>query len=577
MIFGSITVTASAWDAATDDGFDLNIKTKIFRQVNGTWTETEKVKRGESVKARVYLNTTYFANAGELLFFYNNDFFEDAYTSSIQPLAVNSYYQASPYSISGQFYGSKSASKVADQMVNAGRITADFAAANNFFIITYRLENLSQRFTDNQWFCEFDLKVKEDASGTGRFFAVEETTLTPDFTFGKINVSKSQYNKTVISAVSMANWRANYTYSDVPVTLYNNFVNVTFNANGGRIDGKETAVVSGEAGAALTAPVPQKFASTFVGWALKGTTDATTVNAFPAEDTEYVAVWTSRFTGDETVAFKTEIFRLDEATGEWIYTERVKPGEKVKARIYVDTNYFTNAGDILVFYDNAFFTDDYVVNQSNDVVFNSDPESSAAKVGASGQFARLNNATNSMIKDIVREGYVTQDFVDTHNAYTMWYKYEVTTGKKLSGDKWFAEFDLTVLDSASGWGNFFFVEQTVQTEDRQFAFVNIPINTDGGLADDSIGMYAHTINIEIDDKHPVCTYSTITFDANGGAFTTGSDSFVYPTGAGITANIGDAVDASLVPEVSKDGATFMGWVDASVENPTVDEIGRAHV
>ena len=111
MIFGSITVTASAWDAATDDGFDLNIKTKIFRQVNGTWTETEKVKRGESVKARVYLNTTYFANAGELLFFYNNDFFEDAYTSSIQPLAVNSYYQASPYSISGQFYGSKSASK----------------------------------------------------------------------------------------------------------------------------------------------------------------------------------------------------------------------------------------------------------------------------------------------------------------------------------------------------------------------------------------------------------------------------------------------------------------------------------
>ena len=551
MIFGSITVTASAWDAATDDGFDLNIKTKIFRQVNGTWTETEKVKRGESVKARVYLNTTYFANAGELLFFYNNDFFEDAYTSSIQPLAVNSYYQASPYSISGQFYGSKSASKVADQMVNAGRITADFAAANNFFIITYRLENLSQRFTDNQWFCEFGLKVKEDASGTGRFFAVEETTLTPDFTFGKINVSKSQYNKTVISAVSMANWRANYTYSDVPVTLYNNFVNVTFNANGGRIDGKETAVVSGEAGAALTAPVPQKFASTFVGWALKGTTDATTVNAFPAEDTEYVAVWTSRFTGDETVAFKTEIFRLDEATGEWIYTERVKPGEKVKARIYVDTNYFTNAGDILVFYDNAFFTDDYVVNQSNDVVFNSDPESSAAKVGASGQFARLNNATNSMIKDIVREGYVTQDFVDTHNAYTMWYKYEVTTGKKLSGDKWFAEFDLTVLDSASGWGNFFFVEQTVQTEDRQFAFVNIPINTDGGLADDSIGMYAHTINIEIDDKHPVCTYSTITFDANGGAFADGS----------VTKNVATQFDTMVVaPEApTKEGCDFAGW------------------
>lgn len=572
MIFGSLTAVASAWNAAEDDGFGLKISTKIFRQVNGTWTETEKVKRGESVKARVYLDTSYFANAGELLFFYNNDFFEDAYTSSIQTLAVNPYYKATPYSISGQFYGSKSASKAADQMVNAGRISADFAAANNFFMISYRLEDKSQPFTQNQWFCEFDLKVKEDASGTGRFFAVEETTLTPDFTFGKINVSKSQYGKTATGAVSMANWKAEYTYSDIPVTLYNNFVNVTFNANGGRIDGKDTAVLSGEAGAALTAPVPSKFAATFVGWALKGSDNVTTVNAFPTEDTEYVAVWASRFNGDETVAFKTEMFRLDEATGEWIYTERVKPGETVKARIYVDTNYFTNAGDILVFYDNNFFTDNYVVNQSNDVVFNTDPDSSAAKVGASGQFSKLNNDKNPMLKELVSEGYVTQDFINSHNAITMWYKYDETTGKKLSGDKWFAEFELTVLDTASGWGNFFFVESTVQTEERQYAYVNIPISTDGGLADVSIGMYAHTINIEIDDEHPVCTYSTITFDANGGAFDGGSASFVYPTDAGITANIGDAVDASLIPEVSKDGATFMGWVDASVENPTVDDV-----
>ena len=91
MVFGSVSVMASAWDATVDDGFDLGITTKIYREVNGEWVETEKVKAGESVKARVFIDTNYFTNTGSLLFFYNTSFFEDAYSAELQELEINPY------------------------------------------------------------------------------------------------------------------------------------------------------------------------------------------------------------------------------------------------------------------------------------------------------------------------------------------------------------------------------------------------------------------------------------------------------------------------------------------------------
>ena len=75
MLFGSVSVVASAWDARSAEGTTLSITTKIFRLVDGAWTETEKVQQGEEVRARIYLNTDYYTNSGNLLFFYNNDFF----------------------------------------------------------------------------------------------------------------------------------------------------------------------------------------------------------------------------------------------------------------------------------------------------------------------------------------------------------------------------------------------------------------------------------------------------------------------------------------------------------------------
>lgn len=581
MVFSSVSISvfAAEWNADTDDGKNLSITAKVLRNANGTWQETEKVKRGEAVKVRIYLNTNYFVGPGELLFFYDNNFFEDDYGATPSALNVNT----TAYSrVSGSVYGSKSSSLAAQNMFNAGKISDNFLETHNFFFVTYNFNpgtdgnNLATVvFQKANWFCEFDLTVKEDitAGSIGNFLAVADTVKSPTFTAGQINISKVQYNKSMATAVNMANWTANVTLNNASVSLYENLINVTFNANGGKIGTETKVTYDGEAGTALTAPVPSKFGASFLGWAVKDTTNVVSVSKFPAQDTEYVAIWDEQFSGDETVSFKTEIFRYDEATSDWIYTEKVRPGENVKARLYIDTNYYTNAGDIILFYDSNFFEDSYTYNVQTPVTTNPESTSSAAMNGTIASLNKLKNpVTVTDIADMIEEGYITQSFAETHTAFTVTYTFNPSTGKKIDGAKWFVEIDLKVRDDASGTGNFFMVEETVQTEERTKAFVSIPLSTNGGTNASAVSLYLHTININVDDTHSVSTYSTITFDANGGMFANDEVEFVYPTDASVIANIGDEVNPALIPAVEKAGSTFVGWVPSNVEEPTEDDV-----
>ena len=58
-----------------------------------------------------------------------------------------------------------------------------------------------------------------------------------------------------------------------------------------------------------------------------------------------------------TVPFATKFFK--QVDGSWVETTRAKPGETVKARVYLGTDYFSNSSDLLFFYDKGFFTHSY--------------------------------------------------------------------------------------------------------------------------------------------------------------------------------------------------------------------------
>jgi len=574
MLFGSVSVVASAWDARSADGNTLSITTKIFRLVNGEWIETEKVKQGEEVRARIYLSTDYYTNSGNLLFFYNNDFFTDSFGTTTETLTVNPYYAERPYGITGSFVGSKSSSNVEQFMVGNGKITADFATKHDFAYIAYEFYSgaTNQKLSDSQWLFEIPLTVKSDAAagtGVGDFFAVEETTRSPEFKQGRINVPKGPYDGKNATISSMANWDANLIYNSQPVTLYQNLVSATFDTGLGEFANKDTTLyLEGDAGDALTVEEPKRQNFKFAGWKVKGADDSTAaqITAFPTATTEYEAVWESTTGSDETLSFITKIYRQDPTTGEWVYTERVKPGEKVKARLFMDTSYPTNSGNIILFYDNDFFKDDYDYNLKEELMPNKDAASSAAINGVHGEFVKLEDS-NATIKKLVTNGYLTQNIVDSSEAITVIYEFNPTTSKKVSGDQWFIEFDLTVKETATGEGEFYIVEDTIKNPNEGvFAYINIPLGEEGGAKEDTKSMHLWEVNATV-KSYPVTINSKVTLQANGGEFAAADlNNYV------IEGVIGDEIDYTKAPELTREGYTFKGWVPADVEEPTEADI-----
>ena len=570
MILGSFSMTSFAWTARTSDGFALTIHTEILREVNGEWVKTDKVERGETVKARVHLGTDYYTNAGTLLFFYSNDFFTDAYGTDSNKLVVNPYYSSS-YGVKGDFYASASipAQAVEAQMLADGRITSDIADNYNPINVAYSFSsNVKNKKLDaNKWFCEFVLTVKNDAPAGefGRFLAIEETAASPEYIDGYIDVPKGTYDNYVESVTAMFNWDANLIFDNAPVEIYQNLVAVSFNTNGGEFaDGSTSKYFEGEAGSTLTIEEPTLYGYEFAGWLAAGETgDGEKITAYPEANTTYTAVWkTPSGEISETLGFRTEIHRLNEETGEYEKTERVIRGETVKARLFIDTSYFTNAGDIIVFYENDFFTDAYPSDTPTAFVANPSATSSAALTGAYGNFTKL-ASTNYILEDLVDGGYITSDFVQKNTAYTIAYRFSPTYCAVLDGEEWFVEFDLQVLNSAEDWGDFFIVTETLQNTESPDAYINIPLGVEGAVQGDhrELPMFQWDVIHSI-ESNPVTVESTITLEGEGGTFAENGE------GTYVIEGYIDAAPAAPAEPV-RDGYAFMGWVD---ENGDATEI-----
>ena len=398
------------------------------------------------------------------------------------------------------------------------------------------------------------------------FFVVKESFRSSAVKGNICNIAKGPsfgYNEDV---VDMTQWNAVITTASQPVTLYTNYVEATFDANGGVYpDNTSTKVLSGDAGSALTIDKPAFAGYVFEGWKAEGTDDVyESISFFPAADTTYVAQWKSTTDKyDETVSFKTDIYRQND-NGEWVFTEKVIPGETVKARIYIDTTYFTNAGDIIVFYDSDFFEDadtSFVPGSYKELTMNT--VGSAADANASGVCTYV-PATSRVVKRLIDAGLIDQEFAHTHEAYTFSYKFDPAVSQKLSGAEYFAEWELKVKDTATGEGDFFVVEETIQntSEAGMKGFINIPVGEEGGSDEDAYSLWEVNVNTEV-ESNPVTTISRIEFFKEKGQ---ADPDFV------IEGDINDPVDATTVPVFTKDGYTFMGWVPAEIANPTVADV-----
>ena len=169
---------------------------------------------------------------------------------------------------------------------------------------------------------------------------------------------------------------------------------------------------------------------------------------------------------------------------DWVETEKVAPGSTVKARVYIGTDYYSNSSTLLFFYDKDFFTHSYISGQ-NDLSVN--PE-----IGA---FTGKLNPT-PVLNSQVSAGYIDSAFLDEYAAISV--NLFMPSGSKnamYDDSTWIFEFDLKVADSATGEGDLFVKDTTVQNSTSQNkALVNVPKGPEGGTNADVWPMWRWNAN-----------------------------------------------------------------------------------
>ncbi|MGN0547734.1 MAG: InlB B-repeat-containing protein, partial [Acutalibacteraceae bacterium] len=554
MIFGSVSVLASAWDVTVDDGTTLEIGTKFFKQVDGEWVETTKVRPGDVVKARVYLGTDYYSNDSTLLFFYDKDFFTHAY-GTLNSLEVND--EAGSFAVVNGVSGLFSATPNLNSLVSNGYIDSAFLDDYGAFLVNVDLGDESNVMYDNStWIFEFTLTVSDTASGSGDLF-VKDTTIqnSTTQTNGKVSVPKGPADGTAADAYEMWLWDATPVLSSQPVSTLSS---VTFNANTGVFaDDTDTYVVEGQIDSAIdTSAIPaiSKEGYTFLGWTDELGNDVPTPTEIPEDDLVLNAKWIKNV----NITFNTDGgSEIPEITNVTPNTEFSKPENPTKAG-YTFVGWDVRGGQLPDVYPETDTT--YTAIWALDVTVSFDTLGGTVIAPMNGY------AGESFDKEAVpaptKEGHtfinwspvLPEVFPDQSTTYTAVYetktypvRYFVNGTEVASSSIEFGSeiptdipvFDVPEGQQLSGW----YTDESLSTPLAANATVSFDLLAKFGDGEDDyqIVLYATT-----SDK-----YFDAIFDANGGKFSDDSEtktvSAIYGTGI-------------VAPEdPTRDHYEFLGW------------------
>ena len=282
---------------------------------------------------------------------------------------------------------------------------------------------------------------------------------------------------------------------------------ITFDTDGGSEIAPETYYYENE----VTVPeMPEKDGYVFMGW------EPEIPDKMPAENITVTAQW-EKTVKDDYLGIKTVLYTYDETVGDWVPADEVERGEKVKARFFLETGFAVSDGQIMFFFNNDAFTCDYV--GTPELELNPSPTSTAGQYYINGNYTSPSK-NHHTFTELVEEGYITEEFLDNHTPVTLTFYFADFIFRKISGEEWFAEFELTAREDAVGTGDFFVVPETIQSEDRYYAYIGFSRGVEGDsmLNGDYDSMFDWTASINI-ESNPVSTgYGRITADAGEGCF-----------------------------------------------------------
>ncbi len=250
----------------------------------------------------------------------------------------------------------------------------------------------------------------------------------------------------------------------------------------------------------------------------------------------------------------TKFYRYDDTQGEWVETDKVAPGEDVKVRVFVDTNYYAGAPMFLFFYNNDVFTDNYARDTIIVHPLNNETGSYADTYNVSANMV-LYSAESRFVNQLVSNGMITADFAQSHQSVLLSVDLMELNCCEINGDKYLFEIDLKVKEDAQPCeGDFFVAPGTVSSPENPRGTLNVPVGEKDMPIGNAVAFFAQEISVVL-NSNPVKNYSEITLDANGGAFANGEEKYTEKV------LIGSEFDINLAEMPAREGYQFLDWVD----------------
>ena len=249
----------------------------------------------------------------------------------------------------------------------------------------------------------------------------------------------------------------------------------------------------------------------------------------------------------------------------WVETTKAKPGEKVKAKIYIGTDYYTNSGNIAILFDSRFLNnhtfEDGGVRTS--LKTNNNYSGGSLRFGAdsAGWFSDETRFSQNINGSLVTRGIISADYFDDYDLIATSVEFKSGKNSLLDINQWLLECDFTVYDNEHTRtpGNEGTArvpkELAASTTSGKPMFINMPKgaantnNVTNGI------MYFWDANVS-DVPGVITTTGNVVLDANGGYYLNGGS---YTTTQTVSGIIGDQVTELGGVTPSKADYIHVGW------------------
>ncbi len=337
MIFSTMSIAASAFDATVDGGFDIGFTVVMFRKDSaGNWIQTNKAKPGEELKAVLFVDTDYYSNASTLAFAWNKDYISSNLEYSINSfdkVKLNGDYASGVVSLYTQ--NAKLYSDV--EKKNAFSFAEDYGYLEKGYLDLHDILSVSVqqggdtnfKWNGDTWAIEINLTVNDNefvrnSANSGEVRVPDELAMSLDKenqiagTKNRflINVPKGEEGGKAAKATPMRMFNANITSTPGVISV---FSDVKLNANGGKFaDNSASKNISGVIGDTVTglfdnANVPTNGGKQFLGWARtpdaeNAMTQEQLANfAYDYDEQELFALWSDEVTN---TSWKYEVYKM---------------------------------------------------------------------------------------------------------------------------------------------------------------------------------------------------------------------------------------------------------------------------